>query len=196
MGDQVSRENHQRDPGPVVERGASAPARHGAAVLSATAVLLLIAAPASASEGDLVLTPDLPMLLALMAFFIALIFPVNALLFRPIFAVLDAREDKIAGTRARAEKLVAEAEKVLQRYQASVRETREAAEQERRNELASAKSVASEQLTDARGDAERQIAQARREIQSALGSARASLRGDAEALAREAGTRILGRNVS
>jgi F-type H+-transporting ATPase subunit b len=165
-------------------------------MLTVAAGLLLAAAPASAAEGGLVLTPDLPMLLTLIALFVALIFPVNRLLFQPIFAVLDAREDKIDGTRARAERLETQAEEVLQRYQGSVRETREAAEQERRSLLAGAKDAASEQLTGARGDAEREIEQARQEIQSALGSARTALRSDAEALAREASTRILGRNLS
>lgn len=192
----MSRENRQRRAEPIAERDTGAQAGRGAVLLTVAAALALLAAPASASEGNLVLTPDLPMLLALIALFVALIFPVNALLFRPIFAVLDAREDKIDGTRSRAEKLETQAEEVLQRYKGSVRETREAAEQERRSLLVGAKGAAAEQLTGARGDAERQIEQARQEIQSALGSARASLRGDAESLAREASTRILGRNLS
>jgi len=171
-----------------------AAARSSAAIVAATGALL--ATPAFASEGGLVLTPSLPMLLTLIGLFVALIFPVNALLFRPIFAALDAREEKIAGTRARAEKLSEESEAVLQRVQSSMREARENAEQERRNHLTKAKGEASSQVAGARGEAERKIEQARGEIQAAVTASRSSLRSDAEALAREAGARILGRDLS
>jgi F-type H+-transporting ATPase subunit b len=188
----VSRENRKRVARPIAERSVDALAR----VMLLAFAGLVTAGSASASEGDLVLTPELPMLLALIALFVILIFPVNALLFRPIFAALDAREDKIAGTRVRAEKLSAQAEEVLRRYQGSVRETREATEHERRGRLLGAKNEASERLGSARGEAEREIEQARGEIRSALVAARSSLRGEAEALAREASARILGRNLS
>ena len=171
--------------------------RGRATLLGATA--LLCASPALASEGEIVLFPtieSLPRLIALMVIFIALIFPLNALLFRPIFAALDAREQKIAGTRARAEKLNAEAREVLERYQGSVRTAREAADQQRREELLTAKSAAGEQLSGARADAEGEIERARGEIARELASARASLRAEADELAREATSRILGRNIS
>jgi len=188
----VSRENRKRS--------TQALARRGARVLGQSSLVavagLTLATVASAAEGGLVLTPSVPMLAALIVLFIALIFPVNALLFRPIFAALDAREEKIAGTRARAAKLEQDAEEVLQRYKASVREVREGAEQERRSQLVGAKGEASQQLAGARGEAEREIERARGEIQGELESARSSLRGEAETLAREASARILGRDLS
>ncbi|MFQ5417845.1 MAG: hypothetical protein ACE5FL_12460, partial [Myxococcota bacterium] len=63
---------------------------------------------AAASEGQLVLLPDPQKLLILVAFFAALIYPVNALILKPIFRVLDERDEKIAGTRRRAERLANE----------------------------------------------------------------------------------------
>ena len=73
---------------------------------------------------------------------------------------------------------------------------REAADQQRREELLTAKSAAGEQLTGARTDAEGEIERARGEIARELASARASLRAEADDLAREATSRILGRNIS
>jgi len=160
------------------------------------AVVLLAAAPALASEGNLVLIPTLDMLGALIALFVILIFPVHALLFRPIFAVLDARADKIDGTRARAEKIAAEADEVLARYEGSVREAREEAERERKERLASARSESAEQSASARADAEREIEQAREQIGAGLADAREGLRPEAELLAREAAARVLGRALS
>ena len=146
----MSRENQERCAETIVRRRARDIAWRRCSALAPAALVagaaLLSADTALASEDGLVLTPDLPMLLTLMALFIALIFPVNALLFRPIFAALDAREEKIAGTRARAEKLAAQAEEVLQRYQGAVREARESAEQERRNRLTTVKGEASARI--------------------------------------------------
>ncbi len=64
---------------------------------------VLFAGTAAASDGGLVLLPDLtgklPILIVL---FVLLVYPVNAILFKPIFQVLDAREEKTTGTRKRA----------------------------------------------------------------------------------------------
>ena len=158
--------------------------------------MLLVAAPAFGSEGNLVLIPSLEMLGVLIALFVILIFPLHALLFRPIFAVLDARAEKIAGTRARAEKIAAEADEVLARYESSVRGAREEAERERKERLAAARGESAEQSAAARAEAEREIERAREQIDAGLAEARESLRPQAELLAREAAARVLGRALS
>jgi F-type H+-transporting ATPase subunit b len=157
---------------------------------------MLVAAPALASEGSLELMPTLDMLATLIALFAILIFPVHRLLFRPIFTVLDARAEKIAGTRARAEKIAAEAEEVLARYERSVQDAREQAERERKERLASARTESVGQSASARAEAEREIERAREQIGAGLEEARASLRPQAELLAREAAARVLGRALS
>ena len=164
--------------------------------LALAAVVLLAAAPAFGSEGSLVLVPSLEMLGALIVLFVILIFPVHALLLRPILAVLDKRVEKIAGTRARAEKIAARAQEVLARYESSVRDAREEAERERKERLASARSESADQSASARAEAEREIERAREQIGAGLAEARVSLRPQAELLAREAAARVLGRALS
>jgi F0F1-type ATP synthase membrane subunit b/b' len=164
--------------------------------LALGAAVLFAAAPAFAAEGNLVLIPSLEMLGALIFLFVLLIFPVHALLFRPIFAVLDGRTEKIAGTRARAEKIAADADEVLARYESSVSEAREEAERERKEQLAAARSESADQSASARAEAEREIEGARAEIAAGLEEARASLRPQVELLAREAAARVLGRALS
>jgi F-type H+-transporting ATPase subunit b len=161
---------------------------------SASALAVFGAAGNAAAAGDeLVLVPDIPTMLALIAFFVLLVYPMNRLLFRPIFATLDAREDRIAGTRARAEKLAADAESTLASYESSVRAAREEAEQGRKAALAEAREGAQAQTQAARADAEAELTRAAAEIAVALDSARGSLRGASEALAREAAATVLGR---
>lgn len=167
-------------------------------LLGAAASLLLIAllpGVASASEG-LKLVPELEVLLGLIVVFIAFVYPLNALLFKPIFAVLDERSERIEGARRRAEQLEREADEVIGRYRSAVSEVRQEAELARREQLDATRSEQSTITSGARGQAERQIAEARSEISSALDAARESLRSQVEDLARQAAERIVGRELS
>jgi F0F1-type ATP synthase membrane subunit b/b' len=163
---------------------------------AAFAVALFAARSAAAAEGGIVLWPDPPLLLVMIVLFTLLLFPVNALLFRPLLRALDLRLERTAGTRERAEKLAASAEEILARYEQSVAAVRVEAEQARRDELASARSETSTRTARARAEAEQEIERARREVAGVLVEARAQLRAEAEPLAREAASRVLGRPVS
>lgn len=167
------------------------------ATLLAIGVGFHVAAPALASEGGLVLLPDfsrtLPLLIVL---FGLMIFPVNALILKPIFRVLDGREEKIAGTRRNAARLADEADEVLQRYQNSVSEVRTDAERDRKQALDRARSEGAATSAGARGAAEQQVQRAREEMAVALGDARDTLRSQSEDLARGIAARVLGRDLS
>jgi F-type H+-transporting ATPase subunit b len=166
------------------------------AAFGAFAVVLLLAGDALASEGGLVLFPDPVMLGVLIVIFALLVYPVNQLIFRPIFRVLDERDTKIAGTREKAERLFAEADEVLARYTSSVREVRAEAEQARKQVIQVARSDGGSKTTQARSEAEREVARARQEIAGALDAARGELRARTEGLAREVATQALGRALS
>ncbi len=164
---------------------------------AAIAMLVLDAASAqAASEGGLVLVPDLQTLIVRIVAFALLILPMNALVFKPVFRVLDARRERIDGACRRAAQLGREADAVLARYQAAVREVEESAEHERRQRLDEARRERGATTARARADAEGEIERARREVKLALGEARATLRSEAEELAREVAQRVLGRAVS
>ncbi len=154
----------------------------------------LFAASAAASEGDLVLLPDLtgklPILILLFAL---LVYPVNAILFKPIFQVLDAREERTTGTRERAEKIMNDADETLANYERTVREVRAEAEQTRKREAAAARKENATVIDAARADAERHLEGARTELAAALEQSRQTLRADAQSLGDEAASRVLGR---
>ncbi len=158
------------------------------------AACALFAGAAAASEGDLVLLPDftgkLPILILLFAL---LVVPVNAILFKPIFQVLDAREERTTGTCKRAEKIMNDAEKTLANYERAVREVRADAEQARKREAAAARQENRTVVDAARADAERHFERARTELAAALEQSRQTLRADAQSLADEAASRVLGR---
>jgi len=157
--------------------------------------MFLMVEPALASGGGIEIVPSPGRLLPLIVFFLLMIVPVNRLLLRPLLAVLDEREERIAGTRDRADALGREAETVLAGYQARIAEVRGESELERRGTLDEARGRHGERVRDERAAAEARIAQARREVGAALDEARRQLQADAEGLARQAAERMLGRSL-
>ena len=158
-------------------------------------LLALTASPAHAS-GELVLIPDVSMMVVMIGLFVVLIFPVNALIFKPIFHALDERAGRISGARQRAEHIDREASDVLDRYEAAIREARQEAEATRKEQIGATRTEQLSVAAGARERAESQIEQARAELASALDEARQGLRGSAEGLARIAAEQILGRTLS
>jgi F-type H+-transporting ATPase subunit b len=171
--------------------------RHQKLALFCAAAVVLTASAASASEGGLVLTPDfnrtLPFLLLV---FVLLIYPVNRLLFRPVFKVLELRDQNISGNRESAERVGREADEILERYERSLQQAREQAEAERKQSLEAARSQQAASTGDVRAAAEQEVGRTREEVDRALTAARESLRSQAEDLASEAAARILGRRLS
>ena len=157
--------------------------------------LLMAPGTASASEG-LNIFPDLEQLAILVVVFTALVYPVNAWLIRPLLRVLDDREDRIDGARDRAGRVTEQAEESLARYRTHIDAAKADAEQQRRRLVEEARAEQTQLSRGARTEAEQQIEAARNEVGSALEQARTSLRADADALARQAVERILGREVA
>ena len=136
------------------------------------------------------------MLGILLVIFVALIFPANAFVFRPLLRVLDAREEQIEGARGRAAQLQVDADEILGRYRAAVTEVRRGAERDRRSQLDEARAEQALLAAEARSQAEHDLQQSRGELAGALEEARTSLRASAQELARSAAERILGRSIS
>jgi F-type H+-transporting ATPase subunit b len=152
-------------------------------------------AAAHAAGGDLVLVPDPAMLVALIVLFVLLIAPTNRLILKPLLRVLDEREARTAGTRARAARLEEEAREVLDRCERELAKTREEAERQRRGVLERVRGEAQQMTDAARSEAERALEGARGELAGAFDDARRGLRAQSQDLAREAAARVLGRSL-
>ena len=155
---------------------------------------LLLTAPAGAA-GDLVIEPRLPMVVALLTFFTLLIFPVNALIFKPIFRALDERHRRIEGARERARQVDSETRAVLARCEASLREAWEEAEAARKERLGQARAEQVQMTTAMRAQTEETVHTARTELAESLAQARADLSGISRDLAASAARQILGREL-
>ena len=156
----------------------------------------LAAAPAAAASGGIEIFPQVGPLVALIVLFTVIVFPANALLWRPLLRVFDERRERIAGTRARAEKLASVAEDVLSAYQGSVERGRVAADAARAKVLEGARREQSQVTAEARRAAESEMSAARDAVDVALVRTRAELEGPARDLGREAAAQVLGRPLS
>jgi F-type H+-transporting ATPase subunit b len=157
-----------------------------------SALSTLIAQPALASE-KLVLVPDPIVLSIMLVGFILLIYPLNEMIFKPIFRSLDERSARIEGARSRSSQIQREADRVLERYEAAIREARGESEQARQGQLALAREEQAMLTAQARGEAEGELERARADLGQSLEEARASLRSSAEDLAKAAAEQVLGR---
>jgi F-type H+-transporting ATPase subunit b len=165
-----------------------------ATTILALAIGLLAALPVQAAGDSLEIFPD-ERIFYLIVLFVLLVFPVNKLLFHPIFRVLDERDARIEGARKRADQIGAEAEATLGRYRSAVRSAREEAESGRKQVLEEARREQAKLTGSVRSEAEGEIDRAREAVAGALDDARSQLREQAQELAREAATRVLGRSL-
>lgn len=165
------------------------------ALLGALLALLLAAAPAHAASG-LELVPQPVRLVALLVLFLILVPVLDAVLFKPLLGVLEERGRRIEGARARAAQLSARAGELVTRHEEAVRAVRASANGERVQAIDEARRDHQAVLAQARGQAELQIGVTRAEVGAALDSARASLRAEADPLARDVAERLLGRRLS
>ena len=179
-----------------MSRALAAAARTLLTAAVASTAVLLTAGSAFAAGGGIEIMPTPAKLIPLIALFALMIVPVNRLIIQPMLKVLDERDERIAGARARAGEIGKRADEVLRAYQASVGGAREEAESERRARLDQARGVQAERIGRERGEAEQRLAEARREVNEALEQARTGLRSQAEDLARQATERMLGRSLS
>jgi F-type H+-transporting ATPase subunit b len=160
-----------------------------------TLVSGLIAQPVLASD-DLVLVPNPKTLTIMLAGFVLLIFPLNQLIFKPIFRLLDERSERISGVREHSNRLESQADGALERYQTAIREARGESEVARQRHLTEAREEQAASTARARGEAESDLERAREDLGRSLEEARASIRSSAEDLAQTAAEQVLGRALS
>jgi len=163
--------------------------------LAVAAAVALLASPALASEGGIEIMPSPGTLLPLIVLFLVMIVPVNRLLLQPLLAVLDEREARIAGARARAEEVARRADETLSGYESRIAGARAEAETERRGTLEQARGQHATRVAEERSAGEASIADARAQVAQALEGARAQLESQAQDLARQTAEKMLGRSL-
>lgn len=125
--------------------------------------------------------------------FVILMAVLNILLYRPLRNMLKSRHETIEGSHGRARDLEAQIEEKMARYE----EKLQAAKQKGNQEKAALRQAAATEeagiVGKAREEATERLQVVKEQVAGAAESARQQLRGDAEGLAGEIASKILGR---
>ncbi len=128
--------------------------------------------------------------------FIILLIILNKLLYRPLQKVLAERREAIDGSHDRAKSLEADIEEKMQRYQAQLNEAKAAANAERNKLKKAAAEEEAKILTAAHGKATERLQVIKDQVAIEATSASKTLKSEAEALAGQIATKVLGRKLA
>ncbi len=128
--------------------------------------------------------------------FIILMIILNKLLYRPLKKIIVERREEVTGSHARAKDLEADIDEKMQRYQQQLNDAKMLASEER-NKL---KKIAGEEeaviISEAQGKASSRLQVIKEQVSKEADAASKTLKTEAEDLAGQIATKILGRNVA
>jgi F-type H+-transporting ATPase subunit b len=130
------------------------------------------------------------------ALFLVLMFVANKLMFQPYLALRERRKAGIEGARAEAERMTAQADAKLADYEKQLAVARNRANEEGRKVRAEAVAHEREVTDKARATAQQAIDEAQAKMRAETESARAQLMPQADAIAKQIASKLLGREVA
>jgi len=128
--------------------------------------------------------------------FLVMLVVLNKVLFQPYLRLRDKRQAGIEGARVEADRMVAEADVKLAEYDRSVAAARDRATEEARKIRGEAAAHERELTGKARAHATAALEEAQGRVRTETEAARAQLLPQADALARQMASRLLGREVA
>lgn len=127
-------------------------------------------------------------------FFVAFLV-LRSLVFKPVMALFDAREQAIDGARQAARDMEQEAEGSRAKLEGELKSVRQAANEERENVRGEAQRLAREQTERARADTEKLLSDARAKLDREGEQVRAQMNALVPNLASQIASKLLGREV-
>jgi F-type H+-transporting ATPase subunit b len=127
--------------------------------------------------------------------FVVLMAALNALLYKPLRAALQARREAIEGSRAKVQDIDEQVQAQIARYEAQLQEARLQGGAARAELRRTAQAEEAHLLGEAGQKAAAKLQTIREQIEGEADTARQALRSETEALAREIAGKVLGRAV-
>lgn len=128
--------------------------------------------------------------------FIVLLYLLNRILFQPLRAMMEKRQDTIAGSHAHARDLQADIDDKMNRYQQQLAEAKKLANEERAHIRKLALEEESKMLATAQSRAGARMDQIREQVGQETRRASQTLKKQSTALAQQIATKILGRSLT
>lgn len=151
--------------------------------------------PAVLLSGGAVIDLDGSLLIQLAIFFVAFEL-LRRLVFRPMIALFDAREQAIDGAKRDARSLEGEAEEKLKAFETEMKKVRAEAAAERDAIRQDAQRLERELLAKARTEADAMLAEATEKMQQDATSIRRDMKTSVPALAAQITEKLLGRKAA
>jgi F-type H+-transporting ATPase subunit b len=130
------------------------------------------------------------------AIFVLLIVVLSPLLFKPVLRLFEERERRTEGARSDARVMQDKAEKLLEKYEAKLEEVRRVATIERERLRAETLQLESRILGEARDATAKFVTEGRAQLERETAKIRAEMNAQRQAIAREIGSKVLGREVA
>jgi len=156
--------------------------------------ILLLVSTSSVFAAEDILKID-KILVFQIIIFIAAIFILNSLLFKPLLELVDRREKLTTGTIEEANQLREKIEQIIQDYNARWDEARAQALEERNEIRRKAQASAEELLQKARQESQALLKQAKQKLEDEKSLNEDKIRPDIEYLAKDVASRILGKEI-
>ena len=150
--------------------------------------------PLGLAENSIQLVPDGTLLLHVVII-LGMVFVLDATLFRPINRILEAREKHTGGRKAEARNILQSVSEKMAHYEQTLRQARGQAYAFTETQRSAAMQARQEKLNQMRERLAESMAREKEAIQQQAQEARRSLEEEARRVAREIGTRLLGRPV-
>ena len=127
--------------------------------------------------------------------FMILMVVLNALLFKPLRAALQARREAIESSKAKVHDIDEQVQAQIARYEAQLQEARLQGGQERAALRKTAQEEEGRILGEANQKSAEKLQSIKAQIEEEAGTARQALRNETEALAKDIAGRVLGRAI-
>lgn len=145
-------------------------------------------------SGGAIVDLDGTVFVQLAMFFIAFAV-LYALVFKPMIALLDARDHAIEGARDEAKQLESDVQTKQASFEAELRRVRGTANEERERLRSEGQELERKLLDRVRVETQNLVNEARTRLEGEAGTARAELAAQRNELARDIASRVLGREV-
>ncbi len=144
------------------------------------------------AENSIQLVPDGTLILHVIIILV-MIYVLNATLYRPINQILESREKRTRGRLTEAQEILQNVTEKMREYERSLRQARAEAYAQTESERTAAMKKRQQELNEMRAQLTQTIAQEKKTIEQQVSEARVTLESESRRLAREIGSRVLGR---
>ena len=144
------------------------------------------------AENSIQLVPDGTLILHVIIILV-MVYVLNATLFKPINQILESREKRTRGRLTEAQEILQNVTEKMREYERSLRQARAEAYAQTESERTAAMKERQQELNEMRAQLTQTIAQEKKTIEQQVSEARVTLESESRRLAREIGSRVLGR---